>query len=151
MMVVGMTKSFLFWWRWLVVVTLCFMTFSIMLVLAPHFTRRFFSLLIYASPEKINAFGSEALTYISLLHAVLGAVMFGWGMALLLTVLRPFKSMSLQAWQTIAASMAVWFTTDTAYSLWSGFWQNAAFNCVFIVLFAIPLIATYKTCRQRSS
>lgn len=131
-------------------VTLCFMAFSVTLVLAPDLTRRFFSLLIYASPEKINAFGTEAVAYISLLHAVLGAVMIGWGMALLLTVLRPFKSMSLQAWKTVAVSMAVWFIPDTGYSLWSGFWQNAAFNCIFIVLFAIPLIATYNTCRQHS-
>ncbi len=126
------------------------MAFSIALVLAPHFTRQFFSLLIYASPEKINAFGTEAVAYISLLHAVLGAVMLGWGIALLLIVLQPFKRMSLQAWQTVAASMSVWFIPDTAYSLWSGFWQNAAFNMVFIVLFAIPLIATYSACSNQN-
>jgi hypothetical protein len=147
----AMTKQFSFWRRWLIVATLCFMAFSLALVVAPNFTRQFFSLLIYAVPESINAFGGAAVAYISLVHAVLGAVMFGWGVALLSIVLGPFKRMSLEAWQTLAASLAAWFIPDTAYSLWSGFWQNTVFNGVFITLFAIPLIATYEACRSRSS
>jgi hypothetical protein len=146
----AMTKQFSFWWRWLVVATLCFMAFSLAMVLAPNVTRQVFSLLIYASPESINAFGGAAVAYISLVHAVLGAVMFGWGVALLFIVLGPFKRMSLDAWQTLAASLTAWFIPDTAYSLWSGFWQNAAFNGAFITLFAIPLIATYGSCRSHN-
>ncbi len=142
-----MSTKFAFWRRWLVVVTLCFMAFSLCMVLVPHYTRRFFSWLIYASPEAINAFGGAAVAYISLVHAVLGAVMFGWGVALLFITLGPFKRMSSQAWQTLAVSMAAWFIPDTAYSLWSGFWQNGAFNLVFIILFAIPLAATHRLCR----
>jgi hypothetical protein len=33
---------------------------------------------------------------------------------------------------------------DTAFSLGTGFWQNAVLNAVFVVLFAVPLAATYK-------
>jgi hypothetical protein len=146
-----MTKAFSFWRRWLVVATLCLMVFSIGLVLAPNITRQFFSLLIYGLPGNIDAFGSAAVAYISLVHAVLGAVMFGWGVALLFIVLGPFKRMSSEAWQTLAVSLTAWFVPDTAYSLWSGFWQNAVFNAVFITLFAIPLIATYDACRKHSS
>jgi phosphate/sulfate permease len=147
----AMTRKFSFWRRWLIVATLCFMAFSLGLVLAPNTTRQVFSLLIYATPESINAFGSAAVAYISLVHAVLGAVMFGWGVALLFIVLGPFKRMSLDAWQTFAVSLTAWFIPDTAYSLWSGFWQNAVFNAVFITLFAIPLVATYGACRKHSS
>jgi hypothetical protein len=147
----AMTKHFSFWRRWLIVATLCFMAFSLALVLAPNLTRQFFSLLIYATPESINALGSAAVAYISLAHAVLGAAMFGWGVALLSIVLGPFKRMSLEAWQTLAVSLAAWFIPNTAYSLWSGFWQNAVFNGVFITLFAIPLVATYSTCRSHRS
>jgi hypothetical protein len=146
-----MTKSFSFWWRWLVVATLCFIAFSLAMVVAPNVTRQVFSLLIYASPESINAFGSAAVAYISLVHAVLGAVMLGWGVALLFIVRGSFKRMSLEAWHTLAVSLTAWFIPDTAYSLWSGFWQNAAFNAVFIILFAVPLIATYSACRSQSS
>ena len=40
--------------------------------------------------------------------------------------------------------MIAWFIPDTAFSMYSGFWQNAALNPVFVVMFAIPLAATYK-------
>ncbi len=144
-----MTMRFKFWQRWLIVVMLAWMVFSLTLVAAPHMARQFFSLLIYASPNTIDTFGSTAVAYISLVHAVLGAVMFGWATALLCVVMGPFKQRSLQAWLTLAASLTAWFIPDTAYSVWSGFWQNAAFNIVFIVFFAIPLIATYSAFRTK--
>jgi hypothetical protein len=30
---------------------------------------------------------------------------------------------------------------DTAFSLWSGYWQNAALNAAFVALFVPPLVA----------
>jgi hypothetical protein len=144
-----MTAQFKFWQRCLIVVLLAWMAFSLALVVAPSLTRQFFGLLIYASPDTIATFGSTAVAYISLVHAVLGAVMFGWATALLCVVMRPFKLRSFQAWLTLVVSLTAWFIPDTAYSLWSGFWQNAAFNMVFIVLFAIPLMATYGACRAK--
>jgi hypothetical protein len=146
-----MQIHFVFWQRWLVVVMLSFMAFSLGLVIAPELTRQFFSLLMYATPSHIDTFGSAAVAYISLLHAVLGAVMFGWGLIMLLTVLGSLGRKSWDAWRMLALSIAAWFIPDTSYSLWSGFWQNAAFNGVFIVLFAVPLIATYGTCRNHRS
>lgn len=38
-------------------------------------------------------------------------------------------------------SLVAWFIPDTAYSLLSGFWQNAVLNAGFVLLFAIPLAA----------
>ena len=65
----------------------------------------------------------------------------------------PPPSRSREGWFTITVSVLAWFIPDTAFSLWSGFWQNAVFNTVFVVLFAIPLAATYRafpaSCRQR--
>lgn len=145
-----MQNHFAFWLRWLVVVTLGLMAFSLSMVLAPGLTRQIFGLLIYASPEGINAFGGAAVAYISLTHAVLGAVMLGWGAAMLCLVLGPLARRSFEAWLTLAVSLTAWFVPDTSYSLWSGFWQNAVFNCVFVLLFAIPLAATYRTCRHPS-
>lgn len=79
------------WWYWLVVMTVGVMLFGIGMVLAPDLTHQGFSLLVYASPDHISAFGKDAVRYISLVHAVLGAVMFGWGVALLFIVLGPFR------------------------------------------------------------
>lgn len=132
-----------FWVRWLVVVTLGVMVFGLALVVAPGLAREGFSLLVYGDRQQIATFGSMAAQYIGLVHAVLGAVMFGWGLALLLVVRGLFARGAREGWQIVAVSVAAWFVPDTTFSLWSGFWQNAVLNVIFIVLFAIPLAATY--------
>ena len=101
-------------------------------------------MLVYSDADRIAAFGPEAVAYIALVHAVLGAVMFGWGVALLLIVRGLFARGAIEGWQIVAVSVAAWFVPDTAFSLWSGFWQNALLNVVFIILFAVPLAATYR-------
>src|SRR5574341_1614676 len=133
---------FVFWWRWLVVVTLGVLFFGISMVIAPDFTREFFGLLLFSSPDSISAFGAPAVAYITFVHGVLGAVMFGWGIALLLVLLGPFRHHSKHGWLTFVVSLLAWFVPDTALSLWSGFWQNAALNAGIAVLFAIPLATT---------
>lgn len=131
-----------FWVNWLLVVAVGVMAFGLMLVLAPDLTRQGFSLLVYASPDRIDSFGDEQVRYISLVHAVMGGVMVGWGAALFL-VTRTLLAGGVRAgWNLIALSVAAWFVPDTAYSLLSGFWQNAILNAVFLTLFALPLWAT---------
>ncbi|MBC8042814.1 MAG: hypothetical protein IAF08_05140, partial [Rhizobacter sp.] len=71
-------------------------------------------------------------------------VIVGWSVALLLTLASSFRRREREGWNTLAASVGIWFTVDSTYSLISGFWQNAVFNVVFFVCFAIPLAATYS-------
>ena len=134
----------LLWTRCLAAASLGLMAFGIVLLLAPGFTRQGFSLLIYASPGAIDGFGPAPVAYITLLHAVLGAVMFGWGVLMLWVVQGPFRRGLKEGWQMLAVSVAAWFIPDTAFSLWSGFWQNAVLNLGFLALFAVPLGATYR-------
>jgi len=136
-------SRFLFWWRWLVVVTLGVLLFGISMVLAPELTRQLFGLLLFSSPASLASFGAPAVAYITFVHGVLGAVMLGWGSALLLVLLGPFRHRSKHGWLAFAVSLLAWFVPDTALSLWSGYWPNAALNAVFALLFAIPLATTY--------
>jgi hypothetical protein len=138
-----------FWCRWLLTVIVGVALFGLALVLAPGAVRQGFSLLVYAAPDRLDGFGSDAVAYISLVHAVLGGVMVGWGVALLLVALGPFQRGERVGWQIIAASVAAWFVPDTAYSLWSGFWPNAVLNSGFAMLFAAPLLATYRHFHSR--
>ena len=130
-----------FWWRWLVAVAAGLVVFGLVLVVLPTFTLAGFSLLIYANTQHLGGFDPGAVAYIQLVHAVLGAVMVGWGTLLLLVLLSTFRQNPAIGCKTIAASALAWFVPDTAYSLVSGFWQNAAFNLVFAMLFAVPLLA----------
>jgi hypothetical protein len=146
------TKVPIFWFRWLLVVIVGVMLFGISMILSPDLIRQFFSLLFYASANGIESqFGTAAVAYITLVHGVLGAVMFGWGMSLLLVLLRLFQRGSREGWLILSVSVTVWFVPDTLFSLWTGFWQNAVLNLVFALLFAIPLVATHGLFKNDSA
>ena len=130
-----------FWINWLLVVEAGVVAFGLLLVLAPALARQGFSLLVYGSPDRIDAFGEDPANYVSLAHAVIGGVMVGWGAALYYVTRTLLARGSRIAWNLVALSVGAWFIPDTAYSLLSGYWQNAALNSVFLVLFAVPLWA----------
>lgn len=133
-----------FWSSWLFVASMGVMVFGLALVLAPGLAREGFAWLVYTDTHHISTFDADAVAYISHVHAVLGAVMFGWGVALFFIVRVLFTRGEREGWQIIAMSILAWFIPDTAFSLWSGFWHNAVLNVVVAVLFAIPLAATYR-------
>jgi hypothetical protein len=133
-----------FWQRWLVVVTIGVAAFGLSLVLFPSFARWLFGLLLFGSPRGVYELGPAAGPYITLVHGVLGAVMFGWAITMLFVVVGPFANGSRDAWLTLTVSLSAWFVTDTAFSLWVGFWPNAGLNLALAVLFAIPLVATFR-------
>jgi hypothetical protein len=136
-----------FWIHWLSAVALGVVGFGLALVVAPGFARQGFALLVYATPEGIDRFGPEAARYASLAHAVIGSLMVGWGSAMVYAV-RALLARGLRVgWNLVALSVAAWFVPDTAYSLGSGYWQNAVLNAVFLFLFAVPLWATRKSAR----
>jgi hypothetical protein len=97
---------------------------------------------LYYSPRAASALDSDAAAYTAFMGAVLGAVMVGWAVLLLFVLHGPFRRMETAAWNMIAASLVAWFVPDTAFSLWSGFWQNAVLNTVMLAAFAVPLAAT---------
>lgn len=130
------------WTTWLLVASAAVAASGFALVAAPVLARHGFSLLLYAELTRLSSFGDEATRYISLAHAVLGSLMFGWGVALFMVV-RTLLARGLRSgWYIVAASVGAWFVPDTAYSLLSGYWQNALLNTGFLLLFAIPLAAT---------
>lgn len=135
------------WTNWLLATAIGVTAFGLALVVAPDLALQGFSLLIYSDADRIASFGQEAARYISLAHAVLGGVMVGWGVALIIVVRTLFAVGHRAGWNIVALSATTWFVPDTAYSLASGYWQNALLNLAFLVLFAVPLIATSKVFR----
>ncbi len=133
-----------FWGRWLATVTVGMMLLGLTLVIAPEVAQECFAWLIYGDSRHLATFSGEAAAYVSLVHAVLGSVMLGWGIALLYMIRDLFTRGSREGWWSVAVSLAAWFIPDTAFSLWQGFWPNAVLNVVLIALFAPPLVATYR-------
>jgi hypothetical protein len=148
------SPHFLFWWIWLIVITSGVLLFGVSMFVAPGLTRQSFGLLLFSSSASIDSFGKPAVAYIALVHGVLGAVMCGWGVALLCVLLGPFRRGAKESWHTLVISLLAWFVPDTAFSLWSGFWQNALLNAALAALFAVPLAASYRafhSCAGRES
>jgi hypothetical protein len=140
-----------FWTNWLLAVSIGVSVFGLILVIAPALSMQGFSLLVYFDPRRIASFDHEATRYISLAHAVLGAVMFGWGLALVAVVRTLFAAGLRTGWNIIAISVGGWFIPDTTYSLLSGYWQNAVLNLAFLLLFALPLVVTHKAFRANGA
>lgn len=150
----GMTtqhSSLLFWSAWLRVVSAGLAVFGLALIVATGLSRRGFALLLYGDAGRLDQFGADAIAYVSLAHAVLGSVMFGWAVVLFLIAGRAFKKAKPYAWSFISISISAWFIPDTLFSLSSGFWQNAVLNVVLAVLFIIPLAATYRLFHETRS
>jgi len=130
-----------FWTGWLAAATVVMTLFGLALVVAPGLAREGFSLLIYTSSEQIGRFGPEAAAYVELALAVMGSVMVGWGVALLFIIRGPMRRNPAEGIRIFAISLLCWFVPDTAFSLISGFWQNAVLNLAFAFLFGVPLVA----------
>ena len=143
------SKFPLIWFNWLLLVVLGVMASGISMILAPGLMRQAFSFLLFADAAVIDSeFGAHAVAYVTLVHGVLGGVMFGWGVALFLILVGPLRRGSREAWMIFAASLAAWYFPDTLFSLWTGYWPNAVLNSVFPLLFAVPLAATFKACQR---
>lgn len=133
-----------FWINWLIDTTKFTVLFGLFMVLAPGLTQQAFGLLIFQNPAQFASYNPQATAYIGLAHAVMGSVMAGWG-ALMFMLVRALLAKGVkEAWGMVAVSVLLWYVPDTAYSLFSGFWQNAVLNTGFAVLYAVPLIAMRK-------
>lgn len=137
-----------FWFRWLIAADIIVIVFGTAQALLPDLVRQGFSLLVFSSSSYINTFPQDAIRYITLTHAVMGSVMIGWGISMMYTLFTQFRNGEWTGWVSIAVAMTLWFIPDTVMSIATGFWQNAVLNVGFILLFVIPLAATYKTFKR---
>src|SRR5690606_2726878 len=135
---------------WLVVVSIGVMVFSAGFIVAPGLMDTLFDWMFFSASRSNATFSAEADAYIAFTYGVLGAGLIGWMVLVLRVGIGPFRRGEREGWDMIAWSMTVWFVVDTGFSLASGFWENAIFNTGFLVAFAIPLAATYRSFHTES-
>lgn len=124
---------------WLVVGAVLIGLTGVFLLLIPQFVLPLFGWMLYADTQRLASFGQEPLRYIMLLHAVLGSVLIGWAVLIWWAVKRVGQHDGYLWAKAVGASVFAWAIPDTAYSLLSGFWQNAVFNLIFIAVFTVGL------------
>ena len=130
-----------FWVAWLQLASGAVVVFGLAMALLPDLAARGFGALLFADSRRLDTFGADARAYVDLLHAVLGAVLAGWGATLLALARGPIAHGDAGTVRIAALGLATWFVPDTAVSLLTGFWPNAVLNAVFAAALAIPLWA----------
>lgn len=135
------------WINWLTYTAEFTVLFGLFMVLAPGLTQQAFGLLIFQDPAQFAAFNPQATAYIELAHAVMGSVMVGWGALMFMLVRKLSAKDAKETCSMIAISVLLWYMPDTAFSLYSGFWQNAVMNTGLAVLYAVPLVGLRKYCK----
>lgn len=136
-----------FWVKWLVGATFGVIVFSLGLIFIPDTMREIFNQL-YLPSDVETQFSDTAENFINFVYGILGAVMIGWAIMLLSTILGGFRRGEQEAWITLSASMVSWFVLDSGFSVAMGFPENALFNLAFFIVYAIPLGATYRQFMQ---
>lgn len=132
-----------FWYRWLVVVTVGLALFSLSFIMLPDVIQAFFNWLVASTLDVPRSADANGLHHLRFVYGVMGAVMLGWSILLLSTLVTGFRAGVKSAWWGLTLSIVAWFVLDTGFSLSMGFPQNALFNVLFFILYAVPLIATY--------
>jgi hypothetical protein len=139
--------SIQFWQRWLIVVTGGVILYGFSLILLPDVMQNLFNTLFFSAPGA--TYSADAQAYITLAQGVLGAVVIGWMLMVMSILVGAFRRGERSAWNTLALSLLCWFVIDTGFSLAVGNVAHALFNLLFLVMFAIPLAATYRQFRER--
>lgn len=139
------------WWVWLMVVSVGTGAFGLAFIVLPEVMVALFDGLVLAGTGIDARFGAEAAAYIRFSYGVLGAVMTGWAVSMVFVLFVPFRRGERYAWGAIALSVLIWYAVDTPFSLLSGYAGNAALNTVFVMAFAVPLAATFRTFFPRTA
>lgn len=136
--------SFQFWQRWLMAVTGGVMVYSAALILLPTVMQGLFNTLFFASSDLAGQFSDAANAYITFVYGVLGAVIIGWMVTFMSLLISAFQYAQRSTWRTLLLSVVIWYLIDSGFSLSVGNPAHALFNTAFLILFAIPLAATYQ-------
>lgn len=142
-----MRADFVFWQRWLFVVSVAIVIFGMAMALlssTPMFDlfHRQIDPAFWESPgvgiaDPVRAFQGW-------IYGVLGATMAGWGVCLVFVVHYPFKQKKRWAWRCLSVGLGLWFVVDTLLSFMSGVYFNVVFNLVLALLVTLPLIFTRR-------
>lgn len=143
-------RSLNLWANWLVVVALLNVVIGLLLALT-SIGSTLTVMLFGWSPAALPPVTAEGENLVRFFFGLIGGIMAGWGLALAAIAHVPFRRGERWAWITIAASIVTWFLVDSAMSAATGVYANVIGNVGFLVLFEIPLVATYGTMMRTKS
>ena len=138
-------NRFMFWQRWLLILSGIIIIFGLVMSLLSSTT--IFDLLnnqVDPTFWGTQPIPEQALAFRSWVYGVTGAAMAGWGVFFAFLAHYPFRRREKWAWNCILLGMLVWYVPDTTISLIHGVTFNALFNTVLLIAIALPLMMTRK-------
>ncbi|MBI2526652.1 MAG: hypothetical protein HYV93_11770 [Candidatus Rokubacteria bacterium] len=139
-------SHFLFWQRWLVVLSVLTSVFGLLLAFLSR--TALFDVLFNRRVDPVFWGDGEpaaaALLFQGWIYGVVGATVAGWGVMMAFVAWHPFRQKQRWAWNCLAAGMLVWFVVDTSITLHFGVVFNAAFNTILFAAALVPLLMTRK-------
>ena len=129
--------------KWLEVVLVLVLGYSLLLVVAGTTAGSLFSWFGFGPEESIDT--DAVRDYLKLPYMVLGAVMAGWALLMIQIVRGPLKENSTWAWNILVRSLTLWFIIDTGMSLVLGYPMHALFNVPFAIALGVPLVRLKPT------
>jgi hypothetical protein len=91
-----------------------------------------------------HAIGNPAKEFQQFVYGVLGGTMAGWGILIAFVTRYPFRNKEKWAWNSMVASILVWFVLDTYSSIYFKVYLNAISNTALLILVALPIIFSRK-------
>jgi len=138
-----------FWTAWLLVACFTMMAFGVLMALFGG-TRLFAGLnqqVNMAFWQAGTAFPGQ-LQFQNWVYGVWGATVAGFGLLAAFIAGNGFARRQRWARDALAAALALWYVLDTAISLLSHVWVNAALNTAVLALFIVPLAMTWTRFRD---
>ena len=129
--------------RWLEVVLILVLCYSLLLVVAGATAGSLFSWFGFGPKKSIDT--DAVRDYLLLPYMVLGAVMAGLAFLMIQIVRGPLKENSTWAWNILVRSLTLWFILDTGMSLVLGYPMHALFNVPFAIALGVPLVRLKPT------
>ena len=116
--------------------------FGAAFVALPGTTAQIFDWMMFSSRSLPIPYTSQAQPYVSFVYGVLGAVMVGWGCSMVMTASSSaWKERKMEAWNSLAIPMGVWFAVDTTWSFATGFTPNCILNVAFLGVWGVALLS----------
>lgn len=138
-------NTFIFWYRWLLTVTILITLFGLLLVLDIGMSAidALYNPLFWPDGDLTE----EALKFQRWIYSVLGATMIGWGSMLFGITKSGVARKEKWARNTILWSLCLWCIADSTASVAFGASINVLFNLAFLILVTLPMLFTFKEYR----
>jgi hypothetical protein len=140
-----MKNGFIFWQKWLFVVSLAIPLFGIGMVFFSG-TQSFevFHRQIDPAFWQTAPAGNNIRLFQGWVYGVWGATLAGWGVFLAFIAAFPFRAREKWAWNCMTAGLLLWYLLDTGVSLAYGVIFNVGVNSILLILAGLPVAFTHK-------